>query len=70
MKKDLVWYGKTLLVVLAPGAIALLFFLFGAGPVDNGRAWGLYLILAAFLLLLGTVFIGLRYLVKKISGSK
>ncbi len=70
MKRDLAWYGKTLLVVLAPGAIALLFFLFGAGPVENGRYWGIYLALAGFLLLLGTVFILLRYLVKKIGGWK
>jgi hypothetical protein len=68
MKRDLIWYGKVLLVVLAPGGIALLFFLFGAGPVENGRWWGIYLALAGFLLLLGTTYIVLRYFVKKIAA--
>jgi hypothetical protein len=68
MKSDLAWYGKMLLIVLAPGGIFLLLFLFGAGPVENGRYWGIYLALAGFLLLLGTAFIGLRYLIKKIAS--
>lgn len=65
MKQDLVWYGKTLLIVLAPGVI--FFLLVGDGSAENTLPFaGFYLALAAYLIVFGLVMIGMRYLVQKV----
>lgn len=70
MKRDLVRYGKILLVVLTPGLIFLLFFLITEGTAENNWPFmGWYFILAAYLVIFGIVAIGLKFLVQKI-GSR
>lgn len=69
MKRDLVLYGKILLVTLTPGPVFLLFFLIGEGTAENYWPFiRLYLVLAAYLVIFGMIVIGSRYFVKKIGS--
>jgi hypothetical protein len=69
MKRDLVFYGKILLVTLTPGLLFLLFVVMGEGTAKSNQPFlALYIILASYLVLFGIVMIGLRFFVKKIGG--
>ncbi len=69
MKRDLILYGKMLLVTLTPGIVFFLFSLIGKGTAENDWHFvGLYLILATYLAIFGIIVIGARFLFKKIGS--
>lgn len=69
MKRDLVLYGKMLLVTLTPGIVFFLFFLIGEGTAESDWHFiELYLILATYLVIFGIIVIGIRFLFKKIGS--
>jgi hypothetical protein len=67
MKRDLVFYGKILLVTLTPGLLFLIFLLLGDGTTgDDWPILRLYFAFAGYLVVFGMVFIGLRFFFHKV----